>query len=48
MTNTLKPRDAKDVETAVQWALGDNKSLEIIGRMHVRAGKLPFPDIPRF
>ena len=27
MTDTLKPRDAKDVEAAVQWALAENKTL---------------------
>jgi glycolate oxidase FAD binding subunit len=31
MTDTLKPRDAKDVEGAVQWALAESKSLEIVG-----------------
>jgi glycolate oxidase FAD binding subunit len=31
MTDTLKPRDAKDVEGAVQWALAESKSLEITG-----------------
>jgi len=31
MTDTLKPRDAKDVEDAVQWALAGNKTLEVIG-----------------
>ena len=28
----LKPRDAKDVEAAVQWALADGKTLEIVGQ----------------
>lgn len=32
MTDTLKPRDARDVESAVQWALAESKSLEIVGR----------------
>jgi glycolate oxidase FAD binding subunit len=31
MTDTLKPRDAKEVEDAVQWALGEGKALEIVG-----------------
>jgi len=31
MTDTLKPRDGKDVESAVQWALAEAKSLEIVG-----------------
>ena len=31
MTDTLKPRDGKDVEGAVQWALAANKTVEIIG-----------------
>src|SRR5207237_4751248 len=31
MTDTLKPRDAKDVEAAVQWALAEGKTLEILG-----------------
>ncbi len=31
MTDLLKPRDAKDVEAAVQWALGDGKTLEVLG-----------------
>src|SRR5215207_6362149 len=32
MTNTLKPRDASEVEAAVQWALAEGKTLEIAGR----------------
>src|ERR1043165_6916232 len=32
MTDTLKPRDGKDVEAAVQWALADGKTLEVIGQ----------------
>lgn len=32
MADTLKPRDAKDVEDAVQWALGKEIPLEIIGQ----------------
>jgi len=31
MTNALKPRDAKDVEAAIQWAAADGKALEVIG-----------------
>ena len=31
MTDTLKPRDAKEVEEAVRWALGDEKALEVVG-----------------
>ena len=32
MADTLKPRDAKEVEDAVRWALGNEKPLEIAGR----------------
>jgi glycolate oxidase FAD binding subunit len=32
MADTLKPRDAKDVESAVQWALAEEKTLEVLGR----------------
>ena len=32
MTDILKPRDAKEVEDAVRWALGDDKALEIVGQ----------------
>src|SRR3954447_461210 len=31
MTDLLKPRDAKDVEAAVQWALAEGKTLEFVG-----------------
>jgi glycolate oxidase FAD binding subunit len=31
LTDHLKPRDAKDVEAAVQWALAEGKTLEIVG-----------------
>src|ERR1700754_4591394 len=31
MTDTLKPRDSKDVEDAVQWALANGKALELVG-----------------
>src|SRR5258708_13557572 len=32
MTDLLKPRDAKDVEAAVQWALAEGKTFEIVGQ----------------
>ena len=32
MTDALKPRDEKDVESAVQWALAEGKALEVVGR----------------
>ncbi len=32
MTDILKPRDAKDVEDAVVWALSDGRTLEVTGR----------------
>jgi glycolate oxidase FAD binding subunit len=31
MTDILKPRDGKDVEAAVRWALAEGKALELIG-----------------
>jgi glycolate oxidase FAD binding subunit len=31
MTDTLKPRDGKDVEDAVRWALDHEKPLEVVG-----------------
>jgi glycolate oxidase FAD binding subunit len=37
MTDTLKARDVKDVEDAVQWALGAGKALEIVGGGSKRA-----------
>ena len=37
MTDTLKPRDAKDVENVVQWALAESKALEVVGRGSKRA-----------
>ncbi len=37
MTDTLKPRDAKDVEAAVHWALADGKALEMVGHGSKRA-----------
>ena len=32
MADTLKPRDAKEVEDAVRWALGNDKALELAGQ----------------
>ena len=37
MTDTVKPRDAAEVEQAVNWALADGKTLEIVGRGSKRA-----------
>jgi glycolate oxidase FAD binding subunit len=37
MTDILKPRDHKDIEAAVQWALAEGKALEIAGRGTKRA-----------
>ena len=37
MTDTLKPRDAKEVLSAVQWALADAKALEVAGHGSKRA-----------
>src|SRR5579884_1061092 len=37
MTDTLKPRDHKDVEEAVRWALADEKTLEVMGQGSKRA-----------
>jgi glycolate oxidase FAD binding subunit len=37
VTDTLKPRDAKEVEDAVRWALGDDKALELVGQGSKRA-----------
>ena len=37
MTDTLKPRDAKEVEVAVQWALAEGKALEVMGQGSKRA-----------
>jgi len=37
MSDTLKPRDAKEVEDAVRWALGEDKALELTGRGSKRA-----------
>src|SRR5450759_3947123 len=32
MTDILKPRDAKEVEDAVRWAIADDKELEVAGQ----------------
>jgi glycolate oxidase FAD binding subunit len=46
MTDTLKARDAKDVENAVQWALGEGRALEILGHGSKRAiGRPPQTDL---
>src|SRR5262249_37681930 len=37
MGDTLHPRDTKDVEGAVQWALAHKKALEVIGQAPKRA-----------
>ena len=37
MADALEPRDAKEVEEAIQWALAGGKALEIIGRGSKRA-----------
>jgi glycolate oxidase FAD binding subunit len=37
MTDVLKPRDAKEVEDAVCWALGNDKALELVGQGSKRA-----------
>ena len=37
MTDTLKPRTAKDVEDAVQWALSRSAALELVGHGSKRA-----------
>jgi len=37
MADHLKPRDAKDVEAAVQWALAEGKALELVGHGSKRA-----------
>ena len=46
MTDILKPRDAKEVEAAVRWALGDDKPLEIVGQRHQARHRPPAPDRP--
>src|SRR6516225_783249 len=37
MADTVQPRDAKDVEAAVQWALGEGRALELVGHASKRA-----------
>ena len=37
MTDILKPRDAKEAEEAVRWALGNDKALELVGQGTKRA-----------
>jgi len=37
MTDVLKPGDAKEVEAAVRWALGEEKALEVTGSGSKRA-----------
>jgi len=37
MTDTLKPRDARQVEEAVRWALSEDKPLELVGQGTKRA-----------
>ena len=37
MADNLKPRDAKEVEQAIHWALADGKTLEVVGRGTKRA-----------
>lgn len=37
LPHNLKPRDANDVEDAVQWALGGGKAIEIVGHGSKRA-----------
>ncbi len=37
MADNLKPRDAKEVEQAIQWALGNEKTFEIVGHGSKRA-----------
>src|ERR1700754_3087962 len=32
MPDILKPRDTKDIEAAVQWALAEGKTLEVMGQ----------------
>ncbi|MFZ3360711.1 MAG: FAD-binding protein, partial [Xanthobacteraceae bacterium] len=37
MADNLKPRDAKEVEAAIQWALSNGKTFEVVGRGTKRA-----------
>jgi glycolate dehydrogenase FAD-binding subunit len=46
MADTLKARDGKDVENAVQWALAEGKTLEVLGHGSKRAvGRPPQTDL---
>jgi glycolate oxidase FAD binding subunit len=46
MTDTLKARDGKDVENAVQWALAEGRTLEVRGHGSKRAiGRPPQTDL---
>src|SRR5262249_48021377 len=47
MADTVQPRDGKDVEAAVQWALAESKTVEIVGHGSKRAiGRPAQPDPP--
>ena len=37
MTDRLKPRDARDVEEAVRWAVSEGKALDVVGQGSKRA-----------
>ena len=37
MTDRLKPRDARDVEEAVRWAVSDGRALDVVGQGSKRA-----------
>jgi glycolate oxidase FAD binding subunit len=37
MVDNIKPRDAKEVERAIQWALGNGKTFEVVGHGSKRA-----------
>src|SRR5262249_55753053 len=46
MADPVRPRDAKDVEAAVQWALAEGKTVEIVGHGSKRAiGRPPQTDV---
>jgi len=46
MTERLRARHPKDVENAVQWALGEGRSLEILGHGSKRTiGRPPLTDL---
>jgi glycolate oxidase FAD binding subunit len=46
MSDTRKARDAKDIEQAVAWAVGESKALEILGHGSKRAiGRPPQADL---